>query len=79
MLTISPEAEIEQKQRLADIRQSRNQQAVDESLAEIKDAAANGKNLMPVFIKAAHNYVSLGEMVSELKEVFGTYEEIAVF
>jgi methylmalonyl-CoA mutase N-terminal domain/subunit len=79
LLTISPEAEIEQKQRLADIRQSRNQQAVDESLAEIKDAATNGKNLMPVFIKAAHNYVSLGEMVGELKEVFGTYEEIAVF
>jgi methylmalonyl-CoA mutase N-terminal domain/subunit len=79
LLTISPEAEIEQKQRLADIRQSRNQQGVDESLAEIKDAAANGKNLMPVFIKAAHNYVSLGEMVGELKEVFGTFEEIAVF
>jgi len=34
---------------------------------------------MPVFVKAAHNYVSLGEMVGELKEVFGTYEEIAVF
>jgi methylmalonyl-CoA mutase N-terminal domain/subunit len=79
LLTIPPEVEIEQKQRLADIRQSRNQQAVDESLAEIKDAAMNGKNLMPVFVKAAHNYVSLGEMVGELKEVFGTYEEIAVF
>jgi len=37
------------------------------------------QNLMPVFIKAAHNYVSLGEMVSELKDVFGTYEEVAVF
>jgi len=79
LLTIPPDAEIEQKQRLADIRQSRNQLAVDESLAEIKDAATNGKNLMPVFIKAAHNYVSLGEMVGELKEVFGIYEEIAVF
>jgi methylmalonyl-CoA mutase N-terminal domain/subunit len=79
LLTIPPEVEIEQKQRLADIRQSRNQQAVEDSLAEIKDAAMNGKNLMPVFVKAAHNYVSLGEMVGELKEVFGTYEEIAVF
>ena len=79
LLTIPPEVEIEQKQRLADIRQSRNQQAVEDSLAEIKDAAINDKNLMPVFVKAAHNYVSLGEMVGELKEVFGTYEEIAVF
>lgn len=79
LLTIPPEVEIEQKQRLADIRQSRDQQAVDESIAEIKDAAMGDKNLMPVFIKAAHNYVSLGEMVAELKEVFGTYEEVAVF
>lgn len=79
LLTIPVEVEIEQKRRLADIRQSRNQQLVDESIAEIKDAAINDKNLMPVFIKAAHNYVTLGEMVGALKEVFGTYEEVAVF
>ena len=79
ILTIPPEVEIEQKKRLADLRQSRNQQLVEESLAEIKDAAINDKNLMPGLVKAAHNYVTLGEMVGELKEVFGTYEEIAVF
>lgn len=79
ILTIPPEVEIEQKKRLADIRQSRNRQAVEESLVEIKDAAINNKNLMPVFVKAAHNYVTLGEMVGELKEIFGTYEEVAVF
>jgi len=27
----------------------------------------------------AHNYVALGEMVGALKEVFGTYKEVAVF
>ena len=79
ILTISPEVEKEQRKRLADLKQSRNQRAVDQSLAEIKDAAINNKNLMPVFIKAAQNYVTLGEMVGELREVFGTYEEVAVF
>ncbi|GIV46264.1 MAG: methylmalonyl-CoA mutase [Ignavibacterium sp.] len=79
ILTIPPEVEIQQKQRLADLRQSRNQQAVEESLKEIKQAAIDGKNLMPVLVKAAHNYVTLGEMVGELKEVFGTYEEVSVF
>jgi methylmalonyl-CoA mutase, N-terminal domain len=79
ILTISPEVEKKQKQRLADLRQSRNQDAVNESLSEIKDAAINDKNLMPVFIKAAQNYVSLGEMVDELKQVFGTYEEVVAF
>jgi methylmalonyl-CoA mutase, N-terminal domain len=79
LLTVPIEVEIEQKSRLADLRQSRNQQLVDESITEIKDAALNDKNLMPVFIRAARNYVTLGEMVGSLKEVFGTYEEVAVF
>lgn len=79
ILTIPPEVEIQQKKRLADLRQSRNKLAVEESLKEIRQAATDGKNLMPVLIRAAHNYVTLGEMVGELKEVFGTYEEVSVF
>jgi methylmalonyl-CoA mutase N-terminal domain/subunit len=79
ILTISPEVEIAQKKRLADLKQSRNNDDVEKSLAEIKSAGENGNNLMPVFVKAAHNKVTLGEMVGELREVFGTYEEVVVF
>jgi methylmalonyl-CoA mutase N-terminal domain/subunit len=79
ILTISPGVEIAQKKRLAELKQSRNQHDVDESLAEILDACENGNNLMPIFVKAAHNKVTLGEMVGELRKVFGTYEEVVVF
>jgi methylmalonyl-CoA mutase N-terminal domain/subunit len=79
ILYISPEVQKNQVKRLTALKQSRNAAAVKESLAEIKKAAVDGSNLMPVFVKAARNYVSLGEMVGELKEVFGTYEEAAVF
>lgn len=79
LLTIPPEVEIAQRKRLADLKQSRDLKVVEKSLAEIKEAGESGKNLMPVFIKAAHNKVTLGEMVGELKKVFGTYEEVAVF
>ena len=79
ILTISPEVEIAQKKRLADLKQSRNQKDVDVSLSEIKAASENGNNLMPLFVKAAHNKVTLGEMVGELRQVFGTYEEVVVF
>jgi len=79
ILTISPEVEIAQKKRLAELKQSRNQQDVEESLAEILAACENGNNLMPLFVKAAENKVTLGEMVGELKKVFGTYEEVVVF
>ena len=79
ILTISPEVEIQQRKRLAELHQSRNQNEVEISLKEISEAALNGKNLMPVFVKAANNYVTLGEMVEELKQHFGTYEEAVVF
>ncbi len=79
ILTISPEVEIQQKKRLAELHQSRNQSEVGISLREIGEAALNGNNLMPVFVKAANNYVTLGEMVDELKQHFGTYEEAVVF
>jgi len=79
ILTISPEVEIAQKKRLAELKQGRSQQDVDLSLAEILSASENGNNLMPIFVKAAHNKVTLGEMVGELKKVFGTYDEVVVF
>ena len=79
ILTISPEVEIQQRKRLAELHQSRNQNEVEKSLLEISEAATSGKNLMPVFVKAANNYVTLGEMVDELKQHFGTYEEAVVF
>ncbi|MBE0551460.1 MAG: methylmalonyl-CoA mutase family protein [Ignavibacterium sp.] len=79
ILTVSPEVQKQQVKRLAELRQSRNQKAVEESLASIKSAAVDGRNLMPEFLNASQNYVTLGEMIGELKEVFGTYEETAVF
>ncbi|NWF49594.1 MAG: methylmalonyl-CoA mutase family protein [Ignavibacteriaceae bacterium] len=79
ILVVSPEVEKIQRKRIAELRQSRNQKAVQESLKEIQTAAIDGANLMPVLIKAAHNYVTLGEMIGVLKEVFGVYEEVAVF
>ena len=79
ILTVSPEVQKRQVKRLKEMKQSRNQKAVAESLASIKSAAVDGKNLMPEFLKAAQNYVTLGEMICELKEVFGIYEETAVF
>ncbi|MCX6149678.1 MAG: methylmalonyl-CoA mutase family protein [Ignavibacteriales bacterium] len=79
LLQISPEVEKKQKLQLAELRQSRNNEAVQNSLIEISNATSDGKNLMPVLVNAAENYVTLGEMVDELKKHFGTYQEVAVF
>ncbi len=79
ILQISKEVELKQKERLAKLKEIRNQINVDECLNEIDTAARNNVNLMPVLIKAAENYVTLGEMVEVLKVPFGIYQEAIVF
>jgi methylmalonyl-CoA mutase, N-terminal domain len=79
ILTVSPQVEKNQKQRLAEIKNNRSSLNVQNNLKEIKLAVENNYNIMPPLIKAAHNYVTIGEIISELKEVMGVYHETVVF
>ncbi|PIP79189.1 MAG: methylmalonyl-CoA mutase [Ignavibacteria bacterium CG22_combo_CG10-13_8_21_14_all_37_15] len=79
LLTVSPEVERVQHEQLEALKQSRNPKVVEKALEEIQIAAKENRNLMPVLLDAAEKYVSLGEMVEELRRVFGTYQETAVF
>ncbi|MCZ6775563.1 MAG: methylmalonyl-CoA mutase family protein, partial [Ignavibacteria bacterium] len=79
ILTISPEVEIKQRQRIADVRNSRNENDVEKTLSELKHAATDGLNLLPQLIACTKAYATLGEMCNALAEVFGVHEEAAVF
>ncbi len=79
LLTVSPEVERVQREQLKALRESRNTQEAEKALEEIQFAAKENRNLMPVLLDAAEKYVTLGEMVHELRLVFGTYQETAVF
>jgi methylmalonyl-CoA mutase N-terminal domain/subunit len=79
ILKISKEVEESQVKRLKEMKASRNNGDVTNSLKELNSAARNGRNLMPPILDCARKYVTLGEMCAELKEVFGIYYEHAVF
>ena len=79
ILTITPEVEVKQKRRLAELRHERNASDVERTISELQQGAADGSNLMPLLLKATHAYVTLGEMCNSLAEHFGIYEEPAVF
>ncbi|HMS33108.1 MAG TPA: methylmalonyl-CoA mutase family protein [Ignavibacteria bacterium] len=79
ILYISKEVEEKQVRRLKELKASRNADDVKNSLEALRKAAADGTNLMPKVLDCARKYVTLGEMCAELKEVFGVYEEQAVF
>jgi len=79
ILRIPKEVEDKQKRRLKELRNSRNNEKVRESLQQLTRSAKEGTNLMPRILDCARNYVTLGEMCNQLKEVFGVYEEQSVF
>jgi len=79
ILEIGAEAGDGQRQKMAEIKENRNESLVQESLLQIKDACKSGENLMPPIIKAAKAYVTMGEIVKALKTEFGEWQEAAVF
>ncbi|MHB8328306.1 MAG: acyl-CoA mutase large subunit family protein [Acidimicrobiales bacterium] len=74
-LQIGPEVDEAQRKRLAAIRQSRSQQAVDRALAAVASTAASDANLMPAILDAVRAYATVGEVVNTLASVFGRWVE----
>lgn len=79
ILKISKEVERKQVARLREMKASRSQDKVTETMNALVQSANDGTNLMPRILDCARNYVTLGEMCNALKEPFGVYEETAVF
>lgn len=79
ILKIDASVERQQAQNLARLRAERNNTAVRQSLAKLKETAQEGRNLMPALIDCSMAYCTLGEIINELKTVYGTWREEPVF
>ena len=73
ILTVPPEVEAEQIERLNAWRAARDPKAVKAALQELRDAAASGRNIMPASIAAAKAGVTTGEWALVLRGAFGEY------
>ena len=62
-----------QSERLAAIRMNRDNQVVSDCLRHIHSAASDGSNLFPAVLQAVRARATLGEIMEEMKGVFGTY------
>jgi methylmalonyl-CoA mutase N-terminal domain/subunit len=75
-LVIDPVVETQQLDRLAAVKQGRDDDAVRRCLARIAaDAADPQVNLMPALIEAARDMVTVGESMRAMESVFGIYVE----
>jgi len=67
-----------QAERLRKLRAERSQAEVDRRLNALRTAAKGKDNLMPFLYDAVKSYATLGEICDALRDVFGTYEEVAI-
>jgi len=79
LLKVDPEMEGKQKARLKELRQTRDNAMVRQTLAQLKTAAQGADNLMPPILSAVRTLATLGEICDTLREVFGEYEAPALF
>ncbi len=75
LLRIGPDVERRQIQATQELRVQRNQAAAKAALSDLKAAAKGTKNLMPFIRDSVREYVTLGEIIGTLKEVFGVYKD----
>jgi methylmalonyl-CoA mutase N-terminal domain/subunit len=78
LLRIGPEVEREQLDRLAAIRDRRDNRRLEKDLAALRRAAENGDNLIPPILQCVRDYGTVGEISFALVPVFGTYREVSV-
>jgi methylmalonyl-CoA mutase N-terminal domain/subunit len=67
-----------QAERLSKLRADRSKAEVDRRLNTLRKAAEGKDNLMPHLFDAVKAYATVGEICDALREVFGTYEEVAI-
>jgi methylmalonyl-CoA mutase N-terminal domain/subunit len=73
-LKVDPNVEDNQRRRLAELREKRDNEKAAALLSELRYLAKGDTPLMPLFIRCAENRVTLGEMCGVLRDVWGQYQ-----
>lgn len=64
-----------QKEKIAAIKASRDQEQVTHCLKAIREACEGEQNVMPLILEAVKSYATLGEICGVMREVFGEYQQ----
>jgi len=75
---VDPAMETRQVERLQQVRTTRDGAAARRALDALRRVTETGGNTMPVIIEAVKSRVTLGEICSVFREVYGEYRESAV-
>jgi methylmalonyl-CoA mutase N-terminal domain/subunit len=73
-LKIDTSIETDQRHKLAELRQKRDNARVSELRTQLENVARSTQNLMPVIVACVEGDVTLGEICHTLRGVFGEYQ-----
>ena len=68
-----------QVERLRELRRERDNREVARCLRRLEQACRGQENVMPHLIEAVKAYCTLGEICDVMRDVFGTYQEEAIY
>lgn len=79
ILKMDEKGEERQIKRLNKLKKDRNNQKVQRNLDTLRKIAETEGNMMPAILDCVHSYATLGETCQVLRDVFGEYEEPAIY
>ena len=71
---VDADDEARQVERLAAVKDERDDEAVEAALGAVRDAAAGDDNVLPPIVDAVKAYATVGEVSDVLREEFGEYQ-----
>ncbi|MEY4094933.1 MAG: hypothetical protein RLZZ53_2132 [Acidobacteriota bacterium] len=75
---VDPQLEVQQVQRVQDVRRGRDAGAWKAALEAVRGAATSTDNLVPTIVAAVEAKATVGEIADTLRSVFGEYREVSL-
>ncbi|WP_348613092.1 acyl-CoA mutase large subunit family protein [Halobaculum rarum] len=75
LLHVDEEVQDRQLARLAEVKEERDNDAVEETLAALDSAIENDENVMPYVVDAVKTYATMGEIMDVFETHYGAYRE----
>jgi methylmalonyl-CoA mutase N-terminal domain/subunit len=69
----------QQIERLKELKGTRDNKAVKETLKALEKAASEKRNVMPYLVDCCKAYATVGEMANVFRDVFGEHKEPSIF
>ena len=75
LLRVDPIVGEQQKEKIKELKERRDNEAVKTALKILKNACLTEANLMPLILECVRNYATLGEICGVMREEFGEYRQ----